>query len=127
MDLRRLQSVLPGAQVQPDANRVQNRSRQPGDFARVLESAQQQAQKLHFSAHALERMAQRGIELTPGELEKIESAVATAANKGSRSSLVLLEERAFVISVANRTVITALDGDALKDQVVTQIDSAVIL
>jgi flagellar operon protein len=53
--------------------------------------------------------------------------VENAAQKGARSSLVLLDERAFLISVANRTVITAMDSEGMKEQMVTDIDSAVIL
>jgi flagellar operon protein len=124
MDIRRIQGSLESVPVQPGT--AQPKPGQPGDFARALEQARGQAE-LRFSAHALQRMDQRGIVLSPAELDKIRGAVDVAAAKGSRSSLVLLEERAFVISVPNRTVITALEGDALRDQVVTQIDSAVIL
>lgn len=131
VDLKRIQSAgwriggtpeLPGAQR--NARLDPQRARQ---FAQALEEARAKPDKLRFSAHALERMAQRGIKLSPQEMERVQRAVKTAAGKGSRSSLVLLDENAFVVSIANRTVITALQGDALKDQVVTEIDSAVIL
>jgi len=49
-----------------------------------------------------------------------------ASAKGSRSSLVLLDEMALVVSVRNRTVITAMSKDNLKENVFTNIDSAVI-
>ena len=47
-------------------------------------------------------------------------------------SLVLMpgevrgDDLALVVSVSNRTVITAVDGDHLQDNVFTNIDSAVI-
>ncbi len=126
IDLRRIQGPLEGLPVKPETGQAQKGRHISGEFARLLEEAQG-SQKLHFSAHALERMGQRGIELSQPELERLQGAVETAASKGSRSSLVLLDERAFVVSVANRTVITALEGEALRDQIVTQIDSAVIL
>jgi flagellar operon protein len=127
IDLRRIQGLPENLPVEPGIPKLKNHHPRGGEFARALDEARQQPQELRFSAHALERMTQRGIELTPAQLEKIQGAVDTAASKGSRSSLVLLNEKAFVISVPNRTVITALEGDALRDQVVTQIDSAVIL
>ena len=34
---------------------------------------------------------------------------------------------AFVVSIKNRTVITAVDGNSMKDNVFTNIDSAVII
>ena len=49
-----------------------------------------------------------------------------AAGKGSRDSLVLLDNAAFVVSVTNKTVITVVDRESLKDNVFTNIDSAVI-
>jgi flagellar operon protein len=127
MDLRRIQGALEGLPTQPSAGKVKSHAEDSGEFARALEQAQGRPQPLHFSAHALDRMHQRGIQLTPLEMEKLENAVDTAAQKGSRSSLVLLDDRAFVVAVANRTVITAMEGESMKDQVVTQIDSAVIV
>jgi flagellar operon protein len=127
IDLRRLQSVTESPPVRPEAHKPQGNRQPIQGFAQELEKARAKPELLHFSAHALDRMASRGIELSPAELERMQGAVDTAANKGSRASLVLLNERAFVVSVANRTVITALDGEALRDQIVTQIDSAVIL
>ena len=125
VDLRRIQELPPiqqGIQEGKKSHPSQN-----GEFAQVLDKAKRQQGQLRFSAHALDRMTQRGIELTPNEMKRFEKAVQTAADKGSRSSLVLLDEKAFVVSVANRTVITALDSEGLKDQVVTDIDSAVIM
>jgi flagellar operon protein len=49
-----------------------------------------------------------------------------AASKGARESLVLLDQTAFVVSVPNRTVITVVDKENLKQNVFTNIDSAVI-
>jgi flagellar operon protein len=53
--------------------------------------------------------------------------VDKAATKGSRESLLLMENMALVVSVKNRTVITAVDNDKLKENVFTNIDSAVVL
>ncbi len=124
VDLRRIQGPPP---VQQDAQQKKVQPAKSGEFARVLDQAKETQDQLRFSAHALDRMAQRGIELTSGEMLRFEQAVQTAADKGSKNSLVLMDERAFVVSVANRTVITALDSEGMKDQVVTDIDSAVIV
>jgi flagellar operon protein len=59
-------------------------------------------------------------------LDRLNGGVARAAAKGSRDSLVLLDDTAFVVSVRNRTVITAVDRARMRDQVFTNIDSAVI-
>jgi len=52
--------------------------------------------------------------------------VTRADEKGAKDSLVLLRDLAFIVNVKNRTVVTAVDGEHLKDNVFTNIDSAVI-
>ncbi|MCK4546016.1 MAG: flagellar protein [Candidatus Eisenbacteria sp.] len=81
-------------------------------------------QRLKFSRHAMERLETRNVSLQQIDLERLGSAVARAGEKGARESLVLLDEMAFVVSVRNRTVITAMQTG--KDGVFTSIDSAVI-
>jgi flagellar operon protein len=84
------------------------------------------AQGLQFSKHALARVERRGIELDPATLGRLSAGVGRAASKGSRDSLVLVDGTAFVVSVSNRTVITAVGSEHMKDNVFTNIDSAVI-
>jgi flagellar operon protein len=83
-------------------------------------------QQLQFSKHALARVQRRGIELGPTTLGRLSQGVDRAASKGSRDSLVLVDGTAFVVSVSNRTVITAVGSEHMKDNVFTNIDSAVI-
>lgn len=83
--------------------------------------------ELKFSAHAQTRMQSRGIELSPDEVLKIKDAVDRAGAKGSRESLILTDKAAFVVSVRNGTVITAIDRDSLKENVFTNIDSTVMI
>lgn len=100
-------------------------------FTDILQQLQKN-QKLHFSAHAQNRLQDRDIQLTPESLDKLTDAVNRAADKGARDALVLMpgaasgDDLALVVSVANRTVITAMDGEHLNDNVFTNIDSAVI-
>jgi flagellar operon protein len=82
--------------------------------------------QVRWSAHARDRLAERGISVTPEVAARLEGAVGAAAAKGGRDSLVLVDDLAFVVSVANRTVITAVESDALRSRVFTNIDSAVL-
>jgi flagellar operon protein len=100
------------------------RAPQTGDsFAATLERA---GRELQFSKHALARVQRRGIELDAGTLQRLSAGVERAAGKGARDSLVLVDGTAFVVSVRNNTVITAVDQEHMKDNVFTNIDSAVI-
>ncbi len=79
-----------------------------------------------FSRHALERLQQRGITLDQPTLGRLTDGVQRAAGKGSRDSVVFVDGTAYVVSVANNTVITAVGSEHMHQQVFTNIDSAVI-
>jgi flagellar operon protein len=83
--------------------------------------------KLTFSQHALQRMQSRKINLSTREVQQLTQAVNQVAQKGAKESLVYLNDKAFVVSVVNKTVITAMDGMSARNNVFTNIDSAVIL
>ncbi|MBP7892420.1 MAG: hypothetical protein KA063_02645 [Firmicutes bacterium] len=82
---------------------------------------------LRFSAHAQARITARRMNLGDEELSRLAVGVNKAAAKGARESLVLVDDKAFVVSIRNRTVITAVDGENMKENVFTNIDSAVIV
>lgn len=82
---------------------------------------------LKVSGHAQSRLASRGIELDAASWDRVKGGVDRAAAKGARESLVLMDDVALVVSVKNRTVITAVDKGSLRDNVFTNIDSAVIV
>jgi len=84
------------------------------------------AAQVHFSGHAIERLRRRGIAVDPKTLARLEGGVDRAAGKGSRESVVFVDDKAFVVSVRNRTVITAVDSAHMREHVFTNIDSAVI-
>jgi flagellar operon protein len=86
----------------------------------------EKAAQVQFSGHALQRVRRRGIELGQATLARLQQGVERAAGKGARESVVFVDSTAFVVSVRNRTVITAVDRDHMKDHVFTNIDSAVI-
>lgn len=95
-------------------------------FQEVLRDTTQSVSALRFSKHAQERLAARGLSLNAQDMQRLEGAVEKAAAKGSRDSLVLMDDLALVVSVRNRTVITAVDAANRRDSVFTNIDSVVL-
>ena len=93
-------------------------------FADALTRAEK---KVSFSQHALERMQSRNLDLSDQDLDKLDDTVEKMAQKGAKESLIYLNDIALVVSVANKTVITAMDGTSAKDNIFTNIDSAAIL
>ena len=94
-----------------------------GQFAAVLKS---KVEELKFSAHAQSRLKSRNLSMTPQVMEKLNKAVSGAASKGAKDSLILLPTMAFIVNIPNRTVVTAMDGESIRDNVFTNIDSTVI-
>lgn len=110
-----------------DDLRIRNRNvAQPGKISEFDELFRKELSKLKFSGHAKARMESREITLSDTEAEKLEKAVNSAEAKGAGESLVLLNDKAFIVSVANRTVITAMNREQMEASVITNIDSAVI-
>lgn len=82
---------------------------------------------LRFSAHAMQRLRDRGIALDQGTLARVSDAVDRADAKGVDDTLVLTRDLALIVSVKNRTVITAMDRGSMNGNVFTNIDGAVIV
>lgn len=105
----------------------------PTDFSELLRAKQgiapsqaKPTDALKFSAHAQTRIQSRRIDLDAARMERLQTAVQKAAGKGAKDALVLMDELAMVVSVTNKTVVTVVDRDNLKNNVFTNIDSAVI-
>lgn len=85
------------------------------------------AEGVKFSNHAIERMRTRGISYSPEDITKLTDAISRADAKGSKNSLVLMNDSALIVSVKNNTVVTVMDKNALKENVFTNIDSTVVI
>lgn len=97
-------------------------------FADILNREISQKGGVEFSGHALRRIESRSVALDENSrLERLNKGVELAAQKGSNDALVLIDSTAFVVSVKNNKVITALSGADLAGSVFTNIDSAIIM
>ena len=102
-----------------DANKVKS-------FAEVLKSNLQPADKVRFSAHAIKRIEERQLPLGEQSLDRLNEGISQLQAKGSRNSVIFLDETAFVVSVQNRTVVTALDKNGTQN-IFTNIDSVAVV
>jgi flagellar operon protein len=85
----------------------------------------QQAQEIRFSNHAQQRIEKRKINLGDDGINRLAQAVNKAEQKGGKSSLVLMDDMAFIVNVQERMVVTAMDSKARGKGVFTQIDTVV--
>lgn len=98
-----------------------------GDILKAKEETKGSDGELKFSKHAQVRLSDRNITLTNSQMERLESGTAKAGAKGIRESLVVVDELAFIVSIPNKTVITAMDRSDTEDNVFTNIDGAVFM
>ncbi|UCD95705.1 MAG: hypothetical protein JSU69_10670 [Candidatus Zixiibacteriota bacterium] len=99
----------------------------PGSFKDTFSEELARTGNVNFSKHARQRLFSRGIELSDTRLSMLSHAIDKAAVKGSKDTLILDDDAAYVVSVPSRTVISAFGRDNLREGVFTSIDSAVIL
>lgn len=118
-------------------------SAKPGEFDAILQDTQLRAQDaseklkkvdlngtrdpLKISAHAALRLKERSISIDQDLMSRMNVAIDQADAKGLTETLVLTDKAAMIVSVPNRTIITAMDKDNLRGNVFTNIDGAVIV
>ncbi len=97
-------------------------------FCEMLqENIRKSNSELTFSKHAIQRLDDRQIEVSPQLMQKMDRAVNKAKSKGVTEALLLNGNTAFIVNVPNRTVVTTINGGEMKENVFTNIDGAVIL
>ncbi len=100
---------------------------QGGVSCRDILQTKQPDGEVKFSKHAANRLSDRNIELTEEQVERLNLGAAKASAKGIKESLVMVDSFAFIVSVPNQTVITAMDQTEADENVFTNIDGAVII
>jgi len=108
-------------------NNTHKKNKSKKSFKEILNSKIQKKDEVKFSKHAKKRINSRNIQLGEKEFDKLLSGLEKAENKGSKDSLIMVDNVAYVVSVENKTVITAIDGQNVKENVFTNIDSAVFM
>lgn len=119
--IRRTQVIAPTHENKPLQKPVSGPSF--NDVLNRLKSSEQ----VKFSKHAMERLSSRNIELTDDELSRITNGLDKAKSKGVRDALIMMDNKVFVASISNKTIITAAMDEQLRDNVFTNIDGAVIV
>ena len=118
--------VQPGRVTRPQQPQPAPGQTVNSPFAQILDQKLPE-EGVKFSQHAQDRLRARNITFSAADLATLEGAVASVAQKGGKESLVMMGDSALVVSVKNRTVVTALDKAQMRGHVFTNIDSTVII
>lgn len=109
-----------------------NKSNQD-DFSKLLDNKLENKidapsnQGISVSQHAQKRIEQRSINLDSNEYMKLRQALQSLQTKGGKESLVVTDKAAYIMDVANKKIVTAMNKQELQDNVFTKIDSTVFV
>lgn len=95
------------------------------DFQKLLQNSILEKEEVKISVHAQKRMVERDIKLQQKDMNLLNKAMDDLKEKGAKESLMIYKDMAFIASVENRTIITAMQNKEVD--VVTNIDSTIIV
>lgn len=106
--------------------KVQKNEKPSNSFKEVLNNTINNKNSVKISNHAQQRLQQRNIMLSENDLDILKTAMEKAEMKGARESVLFYKDTAFITSIRNKTIITAVDSNG-EENIFTNIDSAVIV
>lgn len=125
--LARINQLIPQSDTSQSQKTKSAQEIQGDSFSSILQKELLKQDGLTFSKHAEARMVQRDMTLSDTEMQRLTEGVDKASEKGVSNTLVLMGEKAFIVNVPNNVVITAMNGQDMKENVFTNIDGAVIV
>lgn len=114
-------------QLQRAMTQNQKKAEQTARFGSMLQKEISRQSDVQFSKHAAQRVQQRGIEMTENLLKDLNHAVQKAKAKGARDVVVIGAKGAFIVNVPNNIVVTTMSETEMKENIFTNIDSAVLM
>lgn len=98
------------------------------DFGKLLQKEiSRGASNVQFSKHAAQRVRERGIDMNENLLQDLNQAVLKARAKGARDVVVIGSQEAFIVNIPNNVVVTTMNESEMKNNIFTNIDSAVLM
>lgn len=119
--------IYTGTPGEPPENRPRESAGSDNAFKELLEQKIREESQVSFSKHAIERVVERGVDVSSEKIERLNEGIRMAEEKGLKEPLILLGSTAFVVNVKNNKVVTVVNEDSLKGTVFTNIDGTVMI
>ena len=103
-----------------------SQSRSGPSFEQIL-AAELPAGNLRLTDEVKAKLKQVGIELKPLELDRMGRAIDKLKESGSQKGMLVSDKVAVVVDVAERTLTDAMSRIEARDQVVSSIDSVMLI
>ena len=87
----------------PETKKSANNDNLQPSFSHILGNVAKSVEQseLKFSKHATQRLNSRNIDLTKGQVERLEQGARIANKKGVKDSLVIVDDIAFIVNTKN--------------------------
>lgn len=119
--------ITTGKLINSHVNKTYELKSRDETFDSILKQTIEKKETIKFSKHARDRIQARNINITKNDVDKICKAFELARQKGVKNSLVIVDDFALIVNVPSKTVVTAMDGYSMRQNVFTNIDGAVIV
>lgn len=123
-------SKLPGHKKVDNKGIPSQENTNPNEFKELLQEKIDgvgQEHGIRLSVHAAKRLQERNLEVDSTEFFKLKGAMDKLRDKGGQDSLVVTDKAAYILDIAQNTIVTAMDKEQLQDNVFTKIDSTLII
>ena len=119
--------IKPVTTGNPPAAQTSGKTEEQRPFSEILAERIKANSSINFSRHAIQRVAQRNVDLDAEHMERLNEGVRLASQKGLGETLILIDQTAFIVNARNNIVITTVSGQELKGNVFSNIDGTVII
>ena len=106
-------------------SKYKNTDNKTSSFKDILNSVVKKQDGITISKHAALRLNQ--INFTEEDIKAVEKGFKIAEEKNSKNAVMIYKDIALIVSIENKTIITAVDKERSKDNRFTNVDSVVIL
>ncbi len=110
-----------------DLQRGKLQEKQAASFQALLERESRKEQGVQFSKHASQRVQERGILLNDETMKNLNTAIDKVRQKGAKDAVIIGKNGAFIVNVPHNIVVTTMTEHEMKDNIFTNIDSAVFM
>ena len=108
-------------------NKKEKVNSEQSTFNKILDKQIKKQECFTISCHAAQRLNSRNIDFDDADMKKINEGINMAEGKGAKQALILYKDMALITSIKNRTVITAIDKSQSETNIITNIDSVVMI
>lgn len=110
-----------------DLQKGKLQEKQAASFHALLERESRKEQGVQFSKHASQRVQERGILLNDETMKNLNTAIEKVRQKGAKDAVIIGKNGAFIVNVPHNIVVTTMTENEMKDNIFTNIDSAVFM